>query len=276
MKINAKSLILELLMASDGEPLQARDAIAASTLFGISENSVRVALARLSAEALVEGAGRGSYRLGPMALQLSSELAAWRGMEQRMRPWSGAYLMVACAALGRVDRSALQRRERALHMLGFAELEKGLYLRPDNIEADIDGVRQRLHKLGLEPEALLFRADQFGAEQERRIHALWDGAVLSAAYARLETQLEEWRQRAAELEPETAAREAFLLGRQAIRQAAFDPLLPEPLVDAAARARFFACVQRFVEHGHQIWRGLFDGSRPSPNPAHRPAADRLH
>ncbi len=51
----ARHLILDLLVAKDGEPLQVREAIIACRLFGLTENSVRVALARLAAESLVEG-----------------------------------------------------------------------------------------------------------------------------------------------------------------------------------------------------------------------------
>jgi phenylacetic acid degradation operon negative regulatory protein len=53
---------------------------------------------------------------------------------------------------------------------------------------------------------------------------------------------------------EAAARESFTLGREAIRQIVFDPLLPHPLVDVTLRTEFLACTQRFVDHGHQIWR----------------------
>ena len=48
MAPTAKSLILELLSASASHELSARVAIGAGSLFGISENNVRVALARLS------------------------------------------------------------------------------------------------------------------------------------------------------------------------------------------------------------------------------------
>ncbi|MEK1908352.1 MAG: PaaX family transcriptional regulator C-terminal domain-containing protein [Pseudomonas sp.] len=276
MKPSAKSLILELLVASNGEPLQAREAIRACQLFGISANNVRVALARLSAESLIAGAGRGSYRLGTEALQLSGELATWRSVEASLRPWNGDYLMVACAGLGRTDRLALRRRERALQMLGFQALDKGLHIRPNNIEADSDAVRQRLLNLGLEAEALVFVGARFEAQQEARIRQLWDGQALTAGYLQTSRQLDAWRHRASELEPDVAAREVFLLGSRAIRQVRFDPLLPEPMVDTAARQAFIECVQRFVEQGQQIWRGLFDSAQALPETPQRPAAGRVH
>lgn len=266
MQPNAKTLILDLLSAANGQPLQAREAIIAAGLFGISANSVRVGLARLSAESLVEAAGRGSYQLGPQALELYGDVATWRTVQQRLRPWPGDYLAVFSAALGRTDRTALRRRERALQLLGFRELEKGLHIRPNNIEADVPAVRQRLGKLGLEPQARLFVASGFDQVSEAQIHGLWDGPALTARYQQLGKQLADWLQRAPQLETEVAAREAFLLGNNAIRQVVFDPLLPEPLVDTAARQAFFADVQRFDQAGHQIWNRLY-AAQSAPSPA---------
>ena len=51
MAPNPKHLILNLLMAADG-PLTSREAVGACALFGIRENSVRVALVRLAAAGL--------------------------------------------------------------------------------------------------------------------------------------------------------------------------------------------------------------------------------
>ncbi|AOJ70480.1 MULTISPECIES: PaaX family transcriptional regulator C-terminal domain-containing protein [Burkholderia] len=273
----AKHLILDLLVAKDGEPLQVREAIIACRLFGLTENSVRVALARLAAESLVEGAERGSYRLGPSAVELSEELTAWRTVESRLRRWSGAYLMVSCISLGRVDRTALARRERALEMLGFREWDKSLYMRPDNVEGNVDAVRRRLTKLGVEPSAAVFVAMGFDAEQEARIRALWDGEALSDTYRTLGAQLEDWLARAPELDLDVAAREAFLLGGKAIRQVVFDPLLPEPFVDVAARAAFIECARRYVAAGHRVWRALLDSEHPSaPGAARAAVAGHLH
>jgi len=154
----AKSFILDMLLAAEGRPLSARDAIIACAVFSISENSVRVALARLSSASMIVAAGRGAYRLGPRAMELAGDVATWRTAEQRIRPWQGGFVAVHAGALGRSDRSALRQRTRALQMLGFRELDKGLYVRPDNIEDSVDTVRHRLYTLGLEREAAVFLA----------------------------------------------------------------------------------------------------------------------
>ena len=261
MKANPKHLILDLLLALGDKPLAVRDAIHAAAIFDIGANSLRVTLARLTAQGLIEIAERGAYRLGPAATGLAGEVATWRTVEQRLRPWQGGYIAVHCGALGRSDRVALRRRERALQMLGFRELERGLHIRPDNLERDIDEVRRRLHTLGLDHAAAVFQAQGFDTQRDAAIHALWDGKALTQTYRELRDQLEAWLDAAdidAERELAVAACESFALGGRAIRHIVFDPLLPEPFVDAAERHAFIAATHRFDQAGRAIWGRFFD------------------
>ncbi|WP_105027997.1 hypothetical protein [Limnobacter sp. SAORIC-690] len=91
-KPTAKSLILDLLLASKGRPLSAKQAIAACGIFDISVNNTRVALVRLSAEGLIESAGRALYQLTDDAHTLADDVAAWRTRSTRVRPWMAATL----------------------------------------------------------------------------------------------------------------------------------------------------------------------------------------
>lgn len=252
----AKHLILDLMLAYNGGPCSIREVILACEVFSISENSARVAVARLSSAGMIEAAGRGSYRLGPMAKDLAQEVAEWRNAEQRLRTWSGGYICAYCGALGRSDRAALRRRDRALQILGFREYEKGLFLRPDNIDDGVETVRYRLYTLGLERQAPVFLAHGWETTREDAVRALWDGASLTHQYRQTREDLEAWTGREAELEPEVAARESFILGGRAIRQLVFDPLLPEPLVDVRERQAFIDAVKKFDTLGHGIWQRL--------------------
>lgn len=274
VKAKAKNIILDLLSAQGGQPVTAQQLIAACALFGVTANNVRVTLARLSAEGLVEAAGRGSYRLGPEARELAGEVATWRNAEQRMRDWSGGFIQVFTGELGRSNRVALRRRQRALGMLGFKEYKRGLYLRPDNIERDLNAVRTRLGLLGLEAEACICVVTEFACADADRVMQLWDGAQLSQRYRKLSQQLRNWLQRSTELEPDVAAREAFVQGGQAIRQVVFDPLLPAPMIDAAARHDFLQTVSRFDEAGRAIWQRFFEQTEPVLAPATGTAAQR--
>lgn len=266
MKPQARHLLLDLLLATDGEPLSARDAVTACALFGISANNARVALARLSSDGLIEAAERGSYALSRQAHELADDVATWRTAEQRVRPWSGGWIAVYCGGLGRSDRKAMRNRDRALGMLGFREFERGLHLRPDNIEHGLDAVRKRLYLLGLEREASVFLTQGFDATREARIRRLWDGKALTSQYRKLRRELDAWLAHFERLDPETAAREAFLLGGKAIRHVVYDPLLPDPLVDTQARHDFVDCVRRFDRVGKQVWKRMYESASGHPGP----------
>ncbi len=257
MNPTAKSLVLDLLSAADGAEVEVRRLVAACALFDISENSVRVTLVRLASRQLIEAAGRGAYRLGEGARDLAREVAGWRTAERRVRAWDGRYVAVHTGALGRGDRSELARRSRALAMVGLCELERNLFVRPDNLEGGVHGVRRRLEALGLDPLAPVFGAGDFSTGLEARARSLWDGKALSASYRKGRERLEAWLVRGEDLEPDAAAREAFLLGGAAIRQVVYDPLLPEPLVDVEARRAFVDAVHRFDRAGRRIWQRYF-------------------
>ncbi len=276
MKPEPRHLILNLLLGAAGRQLAAREAIAACALFGIRENSVRVALARLSAAGLVETFGRGEYRLGPGAARLADEVATWRDAERRVRDWNGAWIAAHVGDLGRSNRAALRARGRALGMLGLRELDRGLFLRPDNLAGGVEAARERLLKLGLESDAAVFVAHGFDAARERRAAALWDGRALTRGYRETRARLEDWLARAGSLALELAARESYLLGNAAIRQLVFDPLLPAPLVDVDARRGFLDAVVRFDAAGHAIWnRFLREGIGRRASTRARPASDRV-
>ncbi|RPH64103.1 MAG: hypothetical protein EHM83_08835, partial [Burkholderiales bacterium] len=135
--------------------------------------------------------------------------------------------------------------------------------------------RERLQKLGLEPEAAVFVAQDFDAGRERRAASLWDGNALTRAYRDTRARLEAWLAGVDSLGLDAAARESFLLGNDAIRQLVFDPLLPAPLVDVDARRAFVDTVVRFDERGHAIWnRFLRDGIPRRTRVRARTAPDR--
>jgi phenylacetic acid degradation operon negative regulatory protein len=274
MKPTARHLILDLLLAVEDQALAVREFIAGCALFGISENNVRVALARLAADGHIEAEARGSYRLSASAHELADEVATWRRAEQRLRPWAGGYLVVHAGSVSRLARSALRRRTRALAMLGFRELDRGLYVRPDNFADRVEIVRQRLHTLGLEDDAAVFVVAAFDPPREARIRKLWNGRALSAGYRRQRQRLEAWMQRSARLDRDAAAREAYLLGSAAIREVVFDPWLPEPFVDVAARQAFVEVVRRFDRHGQAIWRHTRQLALAAESTPARPMARR--
>ena len=246
MEANPRHLILNLLLGADSQALTARDAVVSCALFGVSESSTRVALARLAATGLVETTGRGAYRLGPNAHELAAHVATWRDAEQRVCDWNGGWIAVHVGTLGRRDRVALRARERALHLLGMAELERGLHVRPANLVGGVDSVRE-----------------DFDAKREQHARTLWNGRELTRRYRETKRRLDAWRAQAHTLASEVATRESYVLGNDAIRELVFDPLLPAPLVDTAARSAFVDAIVCFDAAGQAIWDRFLEANRLS-------------
>lgn len=250
---SAKKLILGLLLAAEGYPLSAREAISACALFDITENNVRVTLARLSADGLIKTSHRGSYVLGPAASGVAAQVSTWNRTEARLQRWNGGFIAVFVGDLGRSDRKALVARERALNFLGLRELRRGLYIRPDNLSGGVTAIRERLIKLGAEQTIIVFTATEFSDADELSIQKLWDARRLEKFYKSERRRLTEWLDRHERLTADEAAIQSYLLGGQAIRHLVYDPWLPEEWIDIEARHRYVETVARFDAAGKKIW-----------------------
>src|SRR4051812_32579987 len=132
MRLTAKRIVLELLTAAGGRAAPVAVLVDVCALFGITENSTRVTLARLLATGRLEASARGSYQLGAGSEELTKQVTSWRDLEKHVRKWDGSWVCVHAAELVRSDRVLLRRRERALRLLGFRELARGLEVRPGN------------------------------------------------------------------------------------------------------------------------------------------------
>lgn len=279
MSPTPRALILNLLLGAEARgagALAVRELLAACALFGLPDNSVRVALTRGVAAGLLATPRRGHYALGPQARPLADDVGHWRAAAGRLQDWQGDWIAVHVGGAGRSDRPALRARERAFGLLGLAEFERGLHLRPDNLAGGADALRARLRTLlpeGAEA-GTVFTARGLAAADAARARTLWDGAALDAGYRDTTAQLCAWLDGAHGLPLDRAAREVFGLGHAAIRALVFDPLLPAPLVDADARARFIATVARFDAAGQAIWQRFLTAARhPAPAAPHPEETD---
>jgi phenylacetic acid degradation operon negative regulatory protein len=252
----AKSLILDLLSTLRGNAMPVKALIAAGTLFAIAENSIRVELARLTARGLVDRDERGQYRLARRAAAVQDRVAAWTRIDERLVDWSGGWIGAHTAALPRSPRSALTRRTRAFEFLGFRELEAALWIRPDNLRGGVAEIRRQLLALGLEGDAPVFVMSDLDPAAERRALALWDAAALNAQYRETRRAIEASARGVPAMPLEQAMVETFLLGGRAIRQLAFDPLLPERILPAAERDALIRTMQRYDRVGRQCWRSF--------------------
>jgi phenylacetic acid degradation operon negative regulatory protein len=260
-----KSLILDLLSTVGRTSAPVRALVSAAGLFGIAENSLRVALARLLAEGLVERDARGRYRSGPGAWAMNQEIQRWRQLEDRVVRWSGAWVGLHRGGADRASARDRRSRSRALRVLGFRPLAPGLEVRPDNLVGGVDAVRNRLTSLGLAGAGPVFRLEQLEEDWEQTGLRLWDTEALVGSYRSTREQLETSGARLADLPLERAMVESFQLGGAALRRIVLDPLLPERIVPAAERRRLVAAMRRYDRLGREVWKGwLGDGKLCDP------------
>jgi phenylacetic acid degradation operon negative regulatory protein len=276
----AKSLTLDLLSTLRGGSLPVSALVAAAELFGIAENSVRVAVARLLAARVIARDERGRYRLGSAAEPVERQVRSWRRREARTRRWDGGWVGIHLGDLAAPKKPARVQRERALEMLGFEAFTAGLRLRPDNLRGALPGLREELHKLGLESSAVVFRITKLDPADDARARGLWDVGALRSGYASSRLDLEESAASLDALPEADAMVESFLLGGRVLRQLVLDPLLPEPIVPVAERQALVDAMGRYDRLGRQAW-AAFMGRHDAPRldaPVHgsAPGTPLLH
>lgn len=230
--------------------------VSAAGLFGIGENNLRVGLARLRAERLVESDERGFYRLGSRARAVDQKVRSWRTIEDGLRAWDGGWVGVHAAEPSRGDRSAVRRHERALRLLGFRRLDAGgLHLRPDNLAGGVAALRSQLGQLGLGQKALVFRVTALDDAAERRARGLWNAPAIDAGYDTAMRELSASTARLPTLPREEAMVESFLVGGAVVRRIVLDPLLPDPIVDTRKRRTLVETMRRYDVLGRRCWKG---------------------
>lgn len=267
---SAKGLTLDLLSSLRGAAMPVSALVAAAKLFRIDENALRVAIARLLASGQIARDERGQYRLGAAAHAIDRRVLGWRAAELRIGRWPGGWWLVRAGTLPAARSRGRRERERALALLGFAELAPGLALRPDNLRAELGELRAELQELGLERDALLALVRELDADSEVRARSLWKRDTLARCYARSRAELEASEARLALLPEERAMVESSLLGGRVIRELVLDPLLPEPLAPEAERRALVAAMRRYDRAGRRAWASFLarHGAPHVSAPAH--------
>ncbi len=252
----AKTLVLDLLSTLRSGSMPVRALIDAGALFGLEGNGVRVALARLLAQGLVERDERGLYRLGAAAGAIERQVTSWRRLGERLRPWTGNWIAAYGAPREDRQRGPRRRSARALRFVGFRLLAPGVALRPDNLAGGVAAVRETLRGLGLDPVVLVLGAGDLEPAVEARARALWDVRALETSYNAACRALARSEARLPRLTSGAAMVESFRVGGHAIRQLALDPLLPEEICPAAPRDSLVAALRRYDRLGRAAWAGF--------------------
>jgi phenylacetic acid degradation operon negative regulatory protein len=279
VNISARTFVLDLLMTLRDGSMPVRGLVDAGRLFGIAENSTRVALARLLAVGRIERDERGQYRLGNQSRAVRRQVESWRSIERRTVTWDGSWIGVLANNTPRPTRRARQLHERALRFLGFRHLDATLSVRPNNLRGGVAQVRDDLMSLGLSSAAAVCEIRALDAMREASARQLWDGAALAAGYRESLRTIAQSATRLPRMAVADGMRESFTLGGGVIRQLVLDPLLPEPLAPAALRDQLVEAMRAYDRIGRDCWaqfmRGLGVPHRQAPRDS-RFGAQRHH
>ncbi|MBO6940647.1 MAG: hypothetical protein JJ863_37080 [Deltaproteobacteria bacterium] len=253
--ISAKSLIVDLLSASPEQRIPVGGLVRVAEVFGIAESSLRVALSRLCAAGTVIPVCRGEYSLSGAAAPLQRRVSSWRSATDDRVPWDGGWVCVHGPIKGR-SKAALAER-RALRLLGFAEVDSSLRVRPDNLRGGVAALRERLQGLGLGEAHLVGRLDALTDADVTRLAGHWDPRSIGAGHDAMREHLTSSAAGLLELPLDEALRESFHLGGEAIRQIVLDPLLPEELGDPAPLRALVRAMDDYDRLGRGLWEAFF-------------------
>ena len=218
-RMTARSVVLSVLLGAHPAWASAAELIRLTDDFGIKETTLRVALTRMvSAGDLVRSAD--GYRLSERLL--ARQRRQDDAMRPQLRPWHGSWTALIVTSVGTDPRTRAALRT-TLRNKRFGELREGVWMRPDNLDLDLDGkLRGRVRILQARDDAPNELAGQ-----------LWDLPSWASTGHQLLTEMS--------AAADVPAR--FVVAAGIVRHLLIDPVLPVELLPtdwpgAALRAAY--------------------------------------
>jgi phenylacetic acid degradation operon negative regulatory protein len=207
-RMTARSVVLSVLLGAHPAWASAAELIRLTSDFGIREATLRVALTRMvSAGDLIRSAD--GYRLAERLL--ARQRRQDDAMRPQLRPWRGYWTTVIVTSVGTDPRTRAALRT-TLHDKRFGELREGVWMRPDNLEVDLDAeLRARVRIVQARDDAPAELAGQ-----------LWD----LSSWARTGHRL------LAEMSEAANVPARFVVAAAIVRHLLIDPVLPSELLPA--------------------------------------------
>jgi phenylacetic acid degradation operon negative regulatory protein len=207
-RMTARSVVLSVLLGAHPAWASAAELIRLTSDFGIREPTLRVALTRMvGAGDLIRSAD--GYRLAERLL--ARQRRQDDAMRPQLRPWRGYWTTVIVTSVGTDPRTRAALRT-TLHDKRFGELREGVWMRPDNLEVDMDAeLRARVRIVQARDDAPAELAGQ-----------LWD----LSSWARTGHRL------LAEMSEAANVPARFVVAAAIVRHLLIDPVLPSELLPA--------------------------------------------
>jgi phenylacetic acid degradation operon negative regulatory protein len=206
--MTARSVVLSVLLGAHPACASAGELIRLTADFDIKETTLRVALTRMvSAGDLIRSAD--GYRLSNRLL--ARQRRQDDAIDPRVRGWRGDWVVLIVTSVGSDARTRAALRT-AMHDKRFGELREGVWMRPDNLELDLDPeLDARVRVLSARDDAPAELAAQ-----------LWDLPAWAHTGDRLLDEMG--------AASDTAGR--FVVAAAMVRHLLTDPVLPDELLPA--------------------------------------------
>lgn len=266
-------LVLDLLDADSETMGLARRLLAAGSVFGFSDNQMRVALSRLVADGLLDNPRRGHYELSGAGAAMRAEIQRWHCIEDQLRAWQGDWCAILTDNLAAEGSTHFRMQTRALQLRGLQRWRPGLWVRPNNLAGGLERLVADLESLGLDALQGSFLMHRLDPGAARELRELWQPAAINAQYLQYIAVLKQALRRLSGRQKPEILVETIQLGSDTIRLLLKDPLLPEEFVNGAARRELIDAMQRYDREGRRQWQ-LFVNSLEAGSPA-KPRCRRI-
>ena len=252
-QITPKTIILDVLRLTRGGYCQAAKLIAVGELFDFKASTMRVALTRLLTAGKIEADGSSGYRMGSNTDLLSDYIEQWKLGDLRRKEWQkDDWLMVLLPS--NPDRAIRASSQSTLQFFGFRKAQNKVWIRPNNLRPAVSELRALYQLVGLEPEALVFKAaDIPSPEQSIWESTLWNTQELQTLYEQQLSQLTTSKARLDKLKIKDALRESFMIGGETISLLVKDPLLPDEMFCTPKREQLRHAMCDYDVCGQKIW-----------------------
>ena len=252
-QMTPKTIILDVLRLTRGGYCQSAKLIAVGELFDFKASTMRVALTRLLTTGKIEADGSSAYRMSSNTDLVSDYIEQWKLGDLRRREWQkDDWLMVLLPS--NPDRAIRTLSQTTLQFFGFRKARNKVWVRPNNLLPALNELRTLYRLVGLEQEALLFKAADIPyPEQFIWESTLWNTEDLQFTYEQQLVKLTKSKTRFNNLEIKDALRESFIIGGETINLLVKDPLLPDEMFCTPKREELRHAMCDYDACAHKIW-----------------------
>jgi phenylacetic acid degradation operon negative regulatory protein len=225
--LSPRSIVLSVLLGTHPPAMPVRPLVEFTSLFGISEGSVRTALSRMVTAGELEAVD-GVYRLSGRLLERQTEQDT--GRHGPPPAWDGSWWFAAVLA---DRRSIADRRHFRARVVGarLGELRPDIWMRPANIDVPLDL-----------PGVLLTRGPLLTGDGADLVRRLWDPGALDDAARAHASRLADAADTVTVSDDDSALAATFVTLAAAQRFLRTEPQLPASLASGSAatelRARY--------------------------------------